>query len=104
MAFFTLLSKIVTLTPKKVQKLENRLKFEAKTIDSFEMDFDRMARFIGMTCCVCKLVFDSLEHCHEHYLVAHGRSAYWNCCNLLLDTPYEVLDHLKYHESIDVFK
>lgn len=94
----------MVLTPKIVRKLEQQLKFEARTIDSFEMDFDRMARFIAMTCCICKTVFDSLDKCHEHYLVSHGRSAYWNCCNLLLDTPYDVLDHLKYHESIDVFK
>lgn len=87
-----------------MKRLDDQLKFEARTIDPIEMDFDRMARFIAMRCCICDAAFESLAMCHEHYLTSHGRSAYWNCCNLLLDTPYDVLDHLKYHESIDVFK
>lgn len=100
------MSLLVVLTTKTLTRLEDQLKFEAKKIDSSEMDYDRMARFMSMQCCEfdCDLEFESLEVCYEHYLEVHGRSAYWNCCNLSLDTPYDVLDHLKYHECIDVFK
>lgn len=68
------------------------------------MNYDRISRFITQVCGLCKHPFESFDECHEHYLVSHGRSAYWNCCNLLLETPYDLLDHVRYHESIDVFK
>lgn len=92
------------MTTSVVKKLEQQLHFEAKTIYISDMDFDRISRFIPMECNICKEPFESFDECHEHYLNLHGRSALFNCCNLMLETPYDVLDHIKYHESIDVFK
>lgn len=57
-----------------------------------------------MECSVCKFHFESFEEFHDHYLYLHNRPAVWNCCNLTLETPYDALDHMKYHESIEVFK
>lgn len=94
----------VALIPKIVERLEEQLSFEAKVVHLADMEFDRISRFIAPECGICKEPFESFDECHEHYLTSHGRSASWNCCNLLLETPYDVLDHLKYHESIDVFK
>lgn len=92
------------MTPKIIARLEEQLKFEAITVDLADIDFDRFARFIPMECVNCKCPFDTFDECHDHYLYLHNRSAVWNCCNLALETPHEALDHMKYHESIDVFK
>lgn len=69
-----------------------------------DVEFSRFDRFIPMECNTCNLQFDSFEDYNDHYLFKHQRSAVWNCCNLVLETPYDALDHLKYHESIDHFK
>lgn len=87
-----------------MKKLEKQLQFDAKTISQSDMDFERISRFVSMECGTCKEEFESFDECNEHFLGVHGRSAFWNCCNLLLETPYDVLDHIRYHESIDVFK
>lgn len=87
-----------------IAKLEGQLHFEPTTVDLAVVDFDRFARFIPMQCSECQLEFESFDEYHEHYVVQHNRSAVWNCCNLVLETPYDALDHLKYHESIDYFK
>lgn len=92
------------MTPKIVASLNEQLKFEAKTIDLAQVEFERFARFIPMECTACKFQFDSFEEFQDHFVFIHNRSAVWNCCNLTLDTPYDALDHMKYHESIDVFK
>lgn len=95
---------IVELTPRIIAKLEQQLKFEAATVNLSDTEFARFARFIPMECGECELQFESFEDYNDHYLFMHNRSAIWNCCNLVLETPYDALDHLKYHESIDHFK
>lgn len=102
--FLLLYSTTAILAPSVIKKLEQQLHFEAKVLFISEMCFDRISRFIAPECSTCKQPFESFDDCYEHYLVSHGRSAFWNCCNLLLETPYDLLDHLKYHECIDVFK
>lgn len=87
-----------------IARLEEQLKFDATTVDLSEIDFNRFARFIPMDCTKCNLQYDSFEDYNDHFLFAHQRSAVWNCCNLVLETPYDALDHLKYHESIEHFK
>ncbi|XP_031625854.1 zinc finger protein 319-like [Contarinia nasturtii] len=101
---FDTLPRRLSMTPEIVRKLQTQLQFTAKAIERKDMNFDRISRFVPMTCVACKESFESFEDCNEHYIVAHGRSAYWQCCNLILETPYELLDHIRYHESIDVFK
>ncbi|XP_055307187.1 zinc finger protein 12-like [Sitodiplosis mosellana] len=98
------LARRLMMTPKVIKNLEEQLHFEAKVIYLSDMNFDRISRFLTQECGICKEPFESFDDCNEHYLTAHGRSAFWNCCNLLLETPYDLLDHIKYHESIDVFK
>lgn len=93
------------LTPRIIAKLEDQLKFEAKSVDLSDTDFTRFSQFIPMECGECdELQFVSFEDYHDHFLFIHNRSALWNCCNLVLETPYDALDHLKYHESVDHFK
>lgn len=97
-------SEIASLTPQIIENLEEQLHFKAKVVYLAEMDFDRFARFMTMDCALCKYQFMSFDECYVHFLVVHKRSAFWNCCNLLLETPYDVLDHIRYHESIEDFK
>lgn len=94
------------MTPEITRKLQQQLQFKAKAISHSDMIFDRIARFVPMSCTICKngLKFHSIEEYNEHYLSIHGRSALYQCCNLQLETPYDLLDHIRYHESIDVFK
>lgn len=87
-----------------VRNLEKQLKFEATIIRFSEIDFDKVSRFVNMDCYVCDTKFESFNEAHDHYLEKHKRLAVWNCCKLDLDTPYDIIDHIKYHESIDDFK
>lgn len=102
--FLLSLDLAVALTPQIIKRLEDQMNFEAQTVQTSDVDYDRIARFMAMECSICKEPFKSFSESHEHYIMNHNRSAYWTCCKLLLETPYDLLDHVKYHESIDVFQ
>lgn len=87
-----------------ISRLENQLKFTPQTVLSTDLDFDTISRFIDMDCNICKEPLDSFQDAHRHYLEKHKRCAYWLCCNLLLETPFDIVDHIKYHEMIDIFQ
>lgn len=59
---------------------------------------------MDMKCTICNDKFSSFHGAHRHYFDKHKRSAAWTCCKIDLETPYDILDHLKYHESNDDFK
>lgn len=94
----------VPLTSSVIRGLEKQLKFEAVLIQFSDLDFDKVSRFIEMECSICREKFDSFNNAHEHYYDKHSRCAFWTCCKIDLDTPYDILDHIKYHESIEDFK
>lgn len=78
--------------------------FRSEMVLTRDIDFENIARFINTDCNICQQPLDSFEESHKHYLEQHKRSAFWMCCKLLLDTPFDIKDHIKYHEVIDIFQ
>lgn len=92
------------MTVKVIKSLEKQLQFEEIRISFDDLEFGKVSRFVNTDCKLCGLKFQTFDEIHAHFLENHKCPATWVCCNVELESAYDIFDHVKYHESIDDYR
>lgn len=92
------------MTVNVIKALETQLQFEVIRISFDDLDFSKVSRFVNTDCKQCGTNFQTFDEIHAHFLEKHKCPATWVCCNIELESAYDIYDHVRYHESIDDFR
>lgn len=92
------------MTVNVINSLEKQLQFDVIRISFDDLDYGKVSRFVNTDCKQCETKFQTFDEIHAHFLEKHKCPATWVCCNIDLESAYDIHDHVRYHESIDDFR
>lgn len=59
---------------------------------------------MDLTCDICQARVDTWKSLREHFLLAHTKTPYIKCCDIVYRKPRALMEHLEWHKNPDMFK
>ncbi|XP_065363944.1 transcription factor grauzone-like isoform X2 [Calliphora vicina] len=65
---------------------------------------DEVAMSIDLVCDICQTRVETWKALREHFLLAHTKTPYIKCCDIVYRKPRELIEHLEWHKNPDMFR
>lgn len=72
--------------------------------ENVEFSDSNISEYLDMTCDICKVALDSLQHAKLHYAEEHNKNGYVKCCGIKFKELSQLNDHFKVHKNPDIYK
>ncbi|KAM7349710.1 transcription factor grauzone-like isoform 2-T2 [Cochliomyia hominivorax] len=83
----------------KIRELKERIPTKKKLSAEKEV-----AMTMDLICDICQTRVETWKGLREHFLLAHTKTPYIKCCDIIYRKPKALMEHLEWHKNPDMFK